>query len=64
MELSKLPQDDIPRLEAHLAHIDRIAAIANWPIDMNLFARIMGYVIIPPIAWIGAALVERAISAL
>jgi hypothetical protein len=49
--------------EAHFSHEDRIRGISNWPIDLNLIIRIIGHVIIPPIACIGAALVERIVNA-
>jgi len=60
---SAIPKKDVAQLEAHLSHEDRIRSIPNWPIDLNLITRIIGYVIIPPIAWVGAALVEQIVNA-
>lgn len=61
---SHLPPANIVELEAHYALIDRIASVSNWAIDLKLIARIFGYVIIPPIAWLGAALVEKFVGQL
>ena len=55
-------ETSIESLELHLAHEDRIRSISGWPIDLQLAARIVGYTIIPPIAWVGAALVEQLIE--
>lgn len=60
-------QDDIPRIEiAELepvtAHIDRVKSIPNWPIDVQLITRIFVYVVIAPLAWVCAALVEQVID--
>ena len=55
---------DISRLESVAAHVDRVRAIPNWPIDTDLIARLFGYVIIPPLAWVAAAMVENFIDRL
>ncbi len=52
------------RLEQLLAHRDRLADARTWPLDLRLLTRVLVYVIIPPIAWALAALVERAIDTL
>jgi hypothetical protein len=57
--LAQIPADDISRLETQLSHIDRVSDVADWPIDLKLISRVIGYVIIPPVAWFGAALVEK-----
>ena len=48
-------------LESLTSHIDRIRGMSSWPVDVGLAARVFGYVIIPPLAWVGAALVENLI---
>lgn len=55
---------DLRGLELLSAHRARIAALSSWPIDLRIVTRIFAYVIIPPLAWIAAALVERAIDTL
>ena len=57
-ELRGIPRDDTQHLELVSAHIDRVQQISSWPIDVRLVTRIVSYIIIPPLAWVGAALVE------
>ena len=49
-------------LELLLAHRERIAALSPWPLDMRLLSRALFYLVIPPAAWVGAALVERLVE--
>ena len=49
-------------LELLLAHRDRIATLSPWPLDMRLLSRALFYLVIPPAAWVGAALVERLVE--
>lgn|GEM_PF-1759373 len=53
---------DVVRVEAVLGHISRVQSMSNWPINLRLIARIFVYVIIPPLAWVGAALVENVVD--
>ena len=62
--LDKVPNGDLQQLELLHAHRDRVRQISNWPIDLQIVTRIFAYVIIPPLAWVAAALVENAIDAL
>lgn len=39
-------------------------AIREWPIDLQNTARFLLYVIIPPVTWIAAALIERVVDAM
>jgi hypothetical protein len=50
-------------LESLLAHRDRLLGARTWPLDLRLVWRIFIYLIIPPLAWAGAALVERMVDA-
>lgn len=60
--IAKHDRADVVALEALIAHADRIRSLPNWPLDLNLVTRIFAYVIIPPAAWVAAALVENAID--
>ena len=51
-------QDDPAQMETLLSHRDRIADLATWPLDVKLVSRIALYVVLPPLAWSAAALVE------
>ncbi len=55
---------DITSFELHLQHRDRIATTATWPMDFSMLFRLMFYIVIPPLAWVGAALVEMMVNAM
>ena len=61
------PRDlDASATQALNALLDRRAYVSDqhgWPMDVRMVSRAAFYVIIPPLAWVGAALVERAIEA-
>lgn len=63
-QLDTTPRDELPQLETITAHIDRVKGLPNWPIDVRLVTRIFFYVVIAPLAWVCAALVERLIDRL
>lgn len=50
------------RLEALLAHRDRLRSVSTWPLSTGLLSRVVLYLVIPPVAWAGAALVERVVD--
>ena len=50
------------QLEALLAHRDRLHNSSTWPFDMRLLSRAVLYLIIPPLAWAGAAIVEQVVD--
>ena len=52
------------RLEALLAHRDRLRGARIWPLSTGLLSRVLLYLVIPPLAWAGAALAERAVDTL
>jgi hypothetical protein len=53
---------DTAVLESLLQRRDRIKAIPTWPLDIAIWRRLFFYVLIPPLAWSGAALVEMVID--
>ncbi len=53
---------DMATLESLLQRRDRIKAINTWPLDVAIWRRLFFYVLIPPLAWSGAALVEVVID--
>ncbi|MGI9328605.1 MAG: hypothetical protein ACR2PZ_25545 [Pseudomonadales bacterium] len=63
-QIAMQDREDVVALEALVAHADRIRSLPNWPLDLKLVTRIFAYVIIPPAAWVAAALVENAIERL
>jgi hypothetical protein len=51
--------ETIVRSEALLAHRDRLRAASTTPLGSRLLSRVLFYLVLPPLAWAGAALVER-----
>jgi hypothetical protein len=48
--------------ETLLAHRQRLRGQRTWPLDTALLSRLFVYLIIPPLAWAGAAVVERVVT--
>ncbi len=61
-DLGSTDREDVGQLEMLSAHIERIRNIPNWPFDARLALRILGYAVIAPLAWVGAALVENLVD--
>jgi hypothetical protein len=51
-------RDEVLKLETLLAHRDRLREQRTWPLSTALLSRLVLYLIIPPLAWAGAAVVE------
>ena len=59
VEASKdLVPESIQTLELLLQRRRRLKDVSNWPIDLSVVSRLLLYIVIPPIAWLGAAFVE------
>lgn len=63
-QLADVDRSDIRKLEPISAHIVRVEDTPSLPIDTQVVARVFAYVIIPPLAWVAAALVENLIDTL
>ena len=61
-EVDAADRRDVVRLESLVAHRDRIRHTSTWPLDLSLISRVVFYLIIPPLAWVGAALVEMMVE--
>ncbi len=57
-------QEDILRFETLLAHRERLQDQRTWPFGTALMSRLFIYLIIPPLAWAGAAVVEVIVARL
>ncbi len=55
-------RDDIARLETLVSHRDRLQAVHTWPLDLRLLFRVLFYLVLPPLAWVAAALVENLVD--
>jgi hypothetical protein len=56
---TSLSGDALIRMNGLLARKSAIQAVRTWPMDLSIFSRFVLYVFIPPLAWIGAALMEN-----
>lgn len=45
-------------LEVLLQRRERVLAAPSWPIDLSMLYRLLFYFVIPPLAWVAAAMVE------
>lgn len=57
-------QEDILHFETLLAHRERLRGQRTWPFSTALMSRLFIYLIIPPLAWAGAAVVETLVNRL
>jgi len=54
--------DSLAQIELLMQHRDRIQHTSAWPIDWSIASRLILYIVIPPLAWLGAAFVEVALD--
>ena len=59
-----LSSEHVTQLESLWQRRERIKALPSWPIDMSVISRLLLYVILLPLAWLGTALVEMALDRL
>ena len=57
---------DTPAATTELGHLltvrDELRRVPEWPFDMDLLARLGIYLIIVPLTWVGAALIENLVD--
>lgn len=53
----------LARLAPLLAYRREIQDVSEWPFDLGTMTRLGLYLIIPPLTWVGAALIERVVDA-
>jgi hypothetical protein len=58
----ELESEAIQKLELLLQHRDRVRESMTWPLDWTIYSRLAFYVILPPLAWLGAAFVEFGVD--
>ncbi len=62
-EVSPLTQaDKLPGLNELLSYRREIASVHEWPFDLGAVSRLGLYLIIPPLTWVGAALIENLVE--
>ena len=56
--------DEATGLAPLLVYRREVQALREWPFDIGVIPRIILYLLIPPVTWIGAALIENLVGAL
>ena len=54
--------DSLIQIELLMQHRDRVRHASAWPIDLSIAFRLILFIIIPPLAWLGAAFVELGLD--
>ncbi|MCP4003755.1 MAG: hypothetical protein GY725_06125 [bacterium] len=54
---------DLELLVPLLAFRREIIQVSEWPFDLSMVTRLLFYLIIPPLTWVGAALIENLVEA-
>lgn len=62
--LEQTPRSDLSTLQTLVAHRSSIQSMSNLPINVQVITRIFAYGVIPPLAWVAAALVENLVDSL
>ena len=55
-------RDDLGQLALLTTHRETVRDFNAWPLDVGLVGKLLFYVIIPPLAWVAAALVELVVE--
>ena len=56
------PPDKMAELTALLAYRREISQVSTWPFDLSSMTRLSLYLVIVPLTWAGAALIERLVN--
>jgi len=54
----------VEKIDPLLNYRREIAGVSTWPFDMGALTRLGLYLVIPPLTWIGAALIEKLLDLL
>ena len=55
-------RSDFGQLALLTEHRETVRDFNSWPLDVGLVGKVLFYVIIPPLAWVAAALVEQLVD--
>jgi hypothetical protein len=61
-DIANAGAEQLFELDALLDMRERVAAAPAWPLDLAGVRRILLYIVLPPLTWAAAALVEMAID--
>jgi len=55
-------KETLSQLQPLLDYRREIQHVAEWPFDSPALVRLLFYLFIPPLTWVGAALIERLVD--
>ncbi len=61
-QLKALSTGDLSEVNTLLDYRSHLKEVPEWPVDTRLISRVLLYLIVPPLAWVGAAIVERGVD--
>jgi hypothetical protein len=53
---------DIQTLNTLLTQRTHLQKVSSWPLNLDNVGRLLFYMFIPPLTWVGAALIERVVD--
>jgi hypothetical protein len=59
-----LDQARLDKINSVLDHRQHVQRVSDWPLDIGALSQLAFYLIIPPLTWVGAALIENVVDAL
>ncbi len=62
VEVDDCGRGDFSRLALLIEHRETVRSFTSWPLDIGFVGKLLFYLFIPPLAWVAAALVERAVD--
>ena len=60
--IDQCDRQDLTALGALVAHRETVRNFSSWPLDVGLLGKGLLYLVLPPLAWVAAALVERGVE--
>lgn len=61
-DVASVSADSLRDMDTVLDMRERVASAPSWPLDLAGLQRILLYLVIPPLTWVAAALVERLVD--
>lgn len=55
---TELDAQSLLRMNGLIERREQVRHLRTWPINLSIFSRLLFYIFIPPLAWLGAALME------
>ena len=62
LEIDHCDRSDFAQLALLTQHRETVRGFSSWPVDVGLIGKLLFYLVIPPLAWVAAALVERMVD--